>query len=50
MKYCSNDACPDLLRYGFRSEYQDHLETCPKCDQLLTEGPVPAPAPAWRYS
>ena len=41
MKYCSNDACPDLQRYGFRSEYQADLEACPKCDQVLSDGPAP---------
>jgi membrane protease YdiL (CAAX protease family) len=43
MKHCSNDACPDLLRNGFRSEYLDHVETCPECDGRLTTGPAPPP-------
>ncbi len=41
MKYCANDACPDLMRYGQRGEFLDRIEICPKCEESLTSGPAP---------
>lgn len=46
MKYCANDACPDLARFGRRGEYLDRIEKCPQCGQALRPGEAPPEAEA----
>jgi len=42
--FCPNDACPDLLNTGLRSEYRDDVTQCPYCGAtLVTDAPSDEP-------
>ncbi len=41
MKHCSNDACPDSVRFERRGEYLDSVYQCASCGEILSPGPLP---------